>query len=78
MFAFCLALVASNAVALLRASLRAVHKPADVAEMSAYYMALEIRQTYVGMRVALPPEAWLVFNADVAIGVRDLPPARTS
>lgn len=60
LFAFCLALVASNAVALLRASLRTVHKQADVAEMSAYYMALEIQQTYVGMMVALPPQEWLV------------------
>lgn len=62
LFAFCLALVASNAVALLRASLRTVHKPEEVAEMSAYYMALEIQQTYVGMLVALPPEEWLVFR----------------
>jgi Transposase DDE domain len=69
LFAFCLALVASNAVALLRAALRAVHKPEDVKEMSAYYMALEIRQTYVGMMVALPPEEWLVFRT---LPARDL------
>jgi hypothetical protein len=62
LFAFCLALVASNAVALLRASLRTVHPPEEVAEMSAYYMALEIQQTYVGMMVALPPEEWLLFR----------------
>ncbi len=62
LFAFCLALVASNAVALLRAALRVVQQPAEVAEMSAYYMALEIRQTYQGMMVALPPTEWLAFR----------------
>jgi hypothetical protein len=62
LFAFCLALVASNAVALLKASLRAVHEPAAVNEMSHYYMALEVRQTYVGMMVALPPDRWAMFG----------------
>jgi hypothetical protein len=58
LFAFCLALVASNAVALLRAALRSVHPPEDVAEMSSYYMAEEVRTTYAGMMVALPPALW--------------------
>ncbi len=62
LFAFCLALVASNAVALLKASLRAVHGEKVVAEMSSYYMAAEVRQTYVGMMVALPPETWSEFQ----------------
>lgn len=62
LFAFCLALVASNAVALLKAALRAEHGAQDVAEMSSYYMALEVRQTYVGMMVALPPQEWTVFH----------------
>lgn len=58
LFAFCLALVASNAVALMKASLRAVHDADDVANMSHHYMAEEVRQTYVGMMVALPPSRW--------------------
>jgi hypothetical protein len=62
LFAFCLALVASNAVALLKASLRAVHDPKAVAELSSYYLALEVRQTYVGMMVALPPPLWAGFR----------------
>ena len=62
LFAFCLALVASNAVALLRASLRAVHGPEAVAEMSRHYMASEIREVYAGMMVALPPQRWQVFR----------------
>ncbi len=30
--------------------------------MSSYYMAAEVRQTYVGMMVALPPETWSEFQ----------------
>jgi len=62
LFAFCLALVASNAVALMKASLRAVHGAKAVAELSHYYMALEVRQTYVGMMVALPSGRWTAFG----------------
>ena len=30
--------------------------------MSAYYLVLEIRQTYAGMMLALPPPTWQVFQ----------------
>ncbi len=62
LFALCLALVASNAVALIKASLRAVHGAETVENLSHYYMALEVRQTYLGMMVALPPQRWLWFR----------------
>jgi hypothetical protein len=62
LFAFCLALVASNAVALLKASLRAVHEDEEVAQMSSYYVGLEIQETYRGMMIALPPAQWQRFR----------------
>ena len=62
LFAFCLALVASNAVALIKASLRAEHKAEEVEELSHYYLALEVRQTYPGMMIALPPEQWVALR----------------
>jgi len=62
LFAFCLALVASNAVALLKAALRAVHEDQAVAQMSSYYMSLEVQETYRGMMIALPPSAWELFR----------------
>jgi hypothetical protein len=63
LFAFCLGLLASNAVALLKAALRAVHGEEAVSQtLSAYYLVLEIRQTYAGMMVAIPPAQWQVFN----------------
>ena len=63
LFAFCLGLLAANAVALLKAALRVVHGEKEVSQtLSAYYLVLEIRQTYAGMMVAIPPAEWQVFN----------------
>src|SRR4029078_2383661 len=69
LFAFCLALVTSNAVALLKAALRSVHEEQAVAQMSSYYMALEVQETYRGMMIALPPSAWERFRG---LSVADL------
>ena len=63
LFAFCLGLLACNAVALLKGALRAVHGEEAVGQrLSAYYLVLEIKNTYVGMMVAIPPPYWAVFN----------------
>ena len=72
LFAFCLALVASNAMALIRASLRQVHGPEVVEDLSRYYMANEVRETYVGMMVALPPSKWVSFQQLSAGQLADL------
>ena len=63
LFAFCLGLLACNAVALLKAALRAEHGEEVVGQqVSAYYLALEIRQAYAGMMVAIPAAYWSVFE----------------
>lgn len=63
LFAFCLGLLACNAVALLKAALRAEHgEQAVSSQLSAYYMVLEIRQTYTGMMVAIPAVHWSIFQ----------------
>jgi hypothetical protein len=70
LFAFCLGLLACNAVALLKAALRAEHGEDVVRQqLSAYYLVLEVRQTYAGMMVAIPPAEWLVFEefSDAAV-----------
>jgi hypothetical protein len=77
LFAFCLGLLACNAVALLKAALRAEHGEEVVREkLSAYYLVLEVRQTYAGMMVAIPPAEWLVFQefspAQVARVLREI------
>jgi hypothetical protein len=63
LFAFCLALVAYNAVSVIKAALRRAHgKQQGDNEVSSYYLALEIRQTYDGMMVAIPAPHWAVFQ----------------
>jgi IS4 transposase len=76
LFVFCLALLAANAVAVLKGALRATHgdEPADA--MSAYYMALEVKQVQAGMMIALPPEEWTIFRAmsvaEFAAGLKEM------
>jgi IS4 transposase len=62
LFAFCLALLAANAVALLKAAVRAEHGPEAVETLSAYYAALDIQQVHRGMMIALPAPRWQVFR----------------
>jgi IS4 transposase len=62
LFAFCLALTAANAVAVLKGAVRATHGDEDANEMSAYYMALEIKQVHEGMMIALPADEWTIFR----------------
>ena len=61
LFAFCLALMAANAVAVIKAALRAAHGEDEADKLSGYYLALEIEQVYEGMMIALPPACWEVF-----------------
>jgi hypothetical protein len=62
--AFCLALVAYNAVAVIKAALRRVHgKPQGNDDGSRSSLALEIRPTYDGMMVAIPAPHGEVFRA---------------
>ena len=63
LFAFCVALVAYNVLAVVKAALRSVHGEAKVEkEVSGYYLALEIAHIYAGMMVAIPEEHWQVFQ----------------
>jgi hypothetical protein len=63
LFGFCLALVAYNMLAVVLAALRSVHgeDPIDH-DLSLYYVANEIAQTYQGMMMAIPEDAWRVFT----------------
>jgi hypothetical protein len=67
LFGFCLALLAYNAVSVLKAALRAAHGSAAVtATVSGYYIALEVRQASDGMAVVLPAAAWEWFGRATA------------
>ena len=63
LFGFCLALVAYNAVSLVKASLRAIHGHEKVeSEISWYYLCLHLSKVYAGMMIAIPAKHWEIFR----------------
>jgi hypothetical protein len=63
LFTFCLALLAYNAVSLIKAALRSTHGRQQINdEVSSYYLSLEIGRTYDGMMIAIPPPHWVLFR----------------
>ena len=63
LFGFCLALVAYNMLAVVMAALRSVHGAQLIdQELSLYYVANDIAQTYHGMMIAIPEDEWRVFG----------------
>lgn len=63
LFGFCVALVAYNILAVVKAALRAKHGEETIEkELSGYYLAGNITRTYDGMMIALPEQEWIVFQ----------------
>jgi Transposase DDE domain len=63
LFAFRVALVAYSVLSVVKAALRSVHGGEVVeAEVSGYYLALEMTRVYGGMMIAIPGEYWQVFR----------------
>jgi IS4 transposase len=62
LFGFCLALVAYNMLAVVMAALRSVHGATMDQNLSLYYVANDMAQTYQGMMIAIPEDAWRVFS----------------
>ena len=57
-FAFCLAAMLYNAVALMKSTIASVHGEESVDNMSWYYAYMETQAIYSGMAIALPFEFW--------------------
>jgi IS4 transposase len=77
LFGFCLALVAYNMLAVVLAALRSVHGAETIdQELSLYYVANDIAQTYHGMMIAIPEDEWRVFSrmrlAEMVATLREL------
>jgi len=77
LFGFCLALVAYNMLAVVMAALRSVHGAEIIdQELSLYYVANDIAQTYHGMMIAIPEDEWRVFSrmrpAEIVATLREL------
>ncbi len=63
LFGFCVALVAYNVLAVVKAALRTIHGEQTIDnELSGYYLAGNIARTHDGMRIALPESEWGVFQ----------------
>lgn len=63
LFGFCLALVAYNAVSVVRGALRAVYGHKKVSEeVSWYHLCNHLARVYGGMMIALPPGRWQIFR----------------
>jgi hypothetical protein len=64
LFGFCIALIAYNVFAVVKAAMRHVHGEEKIRnEVSGYYIAGEISRTHVGMHVAIESQEWGVFQA---------------
>jgi Transposase DDE domain len=59
LFGFAMALVAANALAVVRASIRSAHGVEAEAEVSGYYLADEIAHDYRTLMKYLPADQWL-------------------
>jgi len=63
LFGFCVALLAYNILAVVKAALRTVHGEDKIAdEVSGYYLAGHLQRTYDGMTIAIPEDEWCVFQ----------------
>ena len=63
LFAFCVAIVSYNVLSVVLAALRSLHGIKKIEqEVSSYYLADEIRGTYRGMMIAIPPNEWEIFG----------------
>jgi len=63
LFGFCVALVAYNVLAVVKAALRSVHGEDTVANgVSGYYLAGHLQRTYDGLMIAIPEEQWSTFQ----------------
>lgn len=68
LFAFCLALVAYNLLAIIKAAARVRHgRVAVEEEVSLYYFALEMGEVYPGMMIAVPAAYWQGFQTATAL-----------
>ena len=63
LFGFCVALIAYNVLAVIKAALRRVHGEEKIKnEVSGYYIAGEISRTHEGMEIAIEEEQWCEFQ----------------
>ena len=71
LFAFSMSVVAGNALAVLKGSLRSVHGEEVVAELSSYALVNDIAEAYPGMMIAVPPPEWSFMEGGSVVQVAE-------
>jgi hypothetical protein len=69
LFGFCMALLAYNILALVKAALCVVHGPVSEQLLSLYYVVSSVSRDYSGMMIAIPEEQWVAFRGLSADGL---------
>ncbi len=59
LFAFCMAVLSGNALAILMGNLRAVHGDEMAAEVSPHVLVKDLAEVYPGMMIAVPAAEWV-------------------
>jgi hypothetical protein len=72
LFAFCMSVLAGNALAVLTGSLRASHGEEMAGELSAHALVNEVAEVYPGMMIAVPPTEWMFLESCSAGQVAEL------
>lgn len=72
LFAFCMSVLAGNALAILKGNLRAVHGEEMVAELSVYALVDDVAEIYPGMMIAVPPLKWSFLHDGSAVQIAGL------
>jgi hypothetical protein len=72
LFGFAMALMAANALAVVRASLRSAHGVEAEVEVSGYYLADEIAHDYRTLMKYLPPDQWLGWRGLSVVALAEL------
>lgn len=58
LLAFCTAVVSFNALSVVQAAIEQAHPICAQQPLSTFYLATELRRTFDGLRIAVPPEYW--------------------
>lgn len=72
LFGFTMALLAANAMAIVRGSIRSAHGAAAEAELSGYYLADEIAHDYRALLKYVPAEQWVAWRELSAVELAPL------
>ena len=72
LFAFCMSILAGNALAVLKGNLRVAHGQEMVGELSTYALVNDVAEVYPGMMIALPPAKWSFLQGCSVVAVAEL------